>query len=92
MVSRVERLARERAHEQRSAIALGRTFVRSMRIGTGTMILNITSMSASGEPHFETSWMYPRPERFTSAEMVLIDAFRVRAMAELRAELKATRP
>ncbi len=92
MVSRVERLARERAYERRSAIALGRTFVRSMRIGANTALINITSMSEAGEPHFEVTWSPWAPERVTPADIALFDAWRVKAMAELRAELKATRP
>ncbi len=87
-----EKYARARAHEERTAIALHRGLGRSMRIAGRTAFISVTSLSATHEPRFETTWSPAPPERFTAADFALFDAFRRQAMAELRAELKATRP
>ena len=83
--------ARTRMREERSAIALGRTFNRSKEIAGCTAIVCVTSLSADGVPHFVTSWSPYRPARFTTAEFAAFDAFRMQALAELRAEVESAR-
>ena len=91
MVSNVEKLTFARIREERTSIAVCRSLGRSLRIGQRTVSISITSLTPELEPRFTTSWDPAPPARLSSSEMQLFDAFRGRAMAELRAELKADR-
>jgi hypothetical protein len=85
-----EKYARARTREERAAIALHRGFGRSMRMAGSTVYISVTSLTRGLAPRFECTWAPAVPERFTAAEFALFDAFRLQAMAEIRAELEAS--
>ena len=91
MVSKADRLSVSRIREERTSLATCRSLGRSLRVGQCTISISITSLTPDFEPRFATSWTPVSPVRLTAAEMALVDAFRTRAMAELRAELDADR-
>ena len=81
--------AHAQAREGRGAIALHRTLGRSMRIAGATAMVTVRSLTSALEPRFETTWSPATPARFSVAEIRLFLAFRLQAMAELRAEIRA---
>lgn len=83
--------ARARMREERTALATCRSLGRSLRVGKFTVSITVTSLTAELEPRFSIAWSPAPPPRLSEAEMRLLDAFRTRAMAELRAELDADR-
>jgi hypothetical protein len=74
--------------EERTSLATYRSLGRSLRVGQCTVSISVTSLTAEYEPRFSISWSPAAPTRLSAADMALLDAFRARAMAELRAELE----
>ena len=91
MNGRLRALARVRAREERSSIALSVTMHRSMPIAGATAWVSVTSLDEELEPRFAVTWRPVCPSRFSSADMALFDAFRRQAMQDLRDELAASR-
>jgi hypothetical protein len=83
--------AHARMREERTSVAMCRSLGRSLRVGASTISISITSLTDELEPRFSVTWSPAPPSRLTPATMQLLEAFRSRAMAELRAELDADR-